>query len=277
MAPLSGGPRAVRLTAADDPQVRQLLARQPGHGLFIESTLLSYGYVHLQVRLWGLFRPAPEPALLALLMITTAGCSIFAPEPVDLTPLTAIIARERPPYVMGLADVVTRAMTPLAIPDQQIERHYFAELPRQHFTPVRARDGAVVVRPATRADVTQLAMLYVESPDFADLAFDRLERLMELRVTHYQTWIVLQDAEVLAAASTSAETPQAAMIGGVWTAPDRRSQGFGTLVVSALCATLWRQRRRPYLFYLVENLAAARVYGRLGFRVMAEWKVVHLV
>ncbi len=52
--------------------------------------------------------------------------------------------------------------------------------------------------------------------------------------------------------------------------------GYSTAVVSVLAHELVEEGRQPYLFYLVDNQPAARVYARIGFRAIGRWSVVHL-
>ncbi|HEX9057615.1 MAG TPA: GNAT family N-acetyltransferase, partial [Ktedonobacterales bacterium] len=99
---------------------------------------------------------------------------------------------------------------------------------------------------------------------------------MRGRVTTLRTHVTLLEGEAVAAASTSAEARTAAMIGGVWTAPQWRGQGFSTAVVATLSHELLREGRRPYLFYRVDNVPAARVYTKIGFREIGGWMVVYL-
>lgn len=269
-------PRARRLGAADDAAVARLVALQPGQGLFIASTVLSYGYDYPQVHLWGQFAAEDAIAPEALLLMTSAGACLYAPDLPDLAPLAVIIRRERPRFVMGRGDLVAAVMPCLPRPAQRSEEHAFADLPRHRLRPPPAPPAGASVRRATRADVPDLVALYRHSAGFEDLAPQRLATIMQQRVTHYRTMLARTPHSLIAAASTSAETETAAMIGGVWTAPSVRGQGYGAAVVGALCAELWHERRHPYLFYLQDNAAAARLYARLGFRVTGDWRIVHL-
>jgi hypothetical protein len=96
-------------------------------------------------------------------------------------------------------------------------------------------------------------------------------KMMEGFSTHY---IIRRDGKVVANANTSALSRQAAMIGGVFTLPAYRNQGFATRVVSALCQRLLAEGRTPVLFF--ENPKAASIYHRLGFEDLGDWFVVKL-
>jgi predicted GNAT family acetyltransferase len=96
------------------------------------------------------------------------------------------------------------------------------------------------------------------------------------RIRSLRTWVAESEGQLLSAASTSAETADAAMIGGVWTAPDARRRGLSTAVMSALSRELIEEGRRPYLFYLTNTVAAAHVYSQVGYATVGHWSVIYL-
>ena len=95
------------------------------------------------------------------------------------------------------------------------------------------------------------------------------------RVYGLRSYVADIDGRLVAGASTSAESYNAAMVGGVWTLPNERVQGYSTAVVSALCAELLAEGRCPYLFYLENNAPAERVYKKIGFQNIGHWTVVY--
>ncbi len=292
--PAPGRATIARLTPQEEPAARQLLGQIPGEGLFIASMLLTYGIDHPILRLWGQYRgdaAIPE----AILMITNTGACIAAENghttdhalaesrsalrtdqgvaELDVSPLRQVVARENPPFVMGradLVDLVTRGLSPT-----HIEEHAFADLPRHRRRVMPPPPAGITVRRAERGDVDALATLYLHSEGFEGWTYDRVRRVMAPRVTQYRTYVATDTHSILAAASTSAETLDAAMIGGVWTAPESRGRGLATGVVGALAAALWREGRHPYLFFRHGNLPATRLYATLGFRVTTDWRIVH--
>jgi predicted GNAT family acetyltransferase len=95
------------------------------------------------------------------------------------------------------------------------------------------------------------------------------------RVYTLRTYVAETGGRLVAGASTSAESAQAAMIGGVWTLPDERAQGYSTAVVAALAAELLEEGRCPHLFYLEDNAPAAHVYKKIGFQDIGRWAVIY--
>jgi predicted GNAT family acetyltransferase len=96
-------------------------------------------------------------------------------------------------------------------------------------------------------------------------------RLSE-QLTHRLLYIIEEGGQVVAAALSSAQTPDAALIGGVATLDTARGRGLATRCVHALCVALFAQGITGIgLFYLPTNTPAARVYSKLGFVPSGEW------
>jgi RimJ/RimL family protein N-acetyltransferase len=134
--------------------------------------------------------------------------------------------------------------------------------------------GGPPARRATLDDMEPLIDFYIRG--FYSLA--RLPtraawraRLSE-QITQRTLYLIEQDGIVVSAAMSSAETPQAAMIGGVATVKDYRNHGLSARCVHGLCSDLFaRGIAQIGLFYLPANKPAARVYAKLGFQPAGEW------
>ncbi len=268
-----------RLVAPDEAAVLDFLNADGGYGLFIASNMLSYGLTSGDLRFWGMYRPDAEmlPHLAGVLMLAGHNANLYVAPGVDPDALISLAARERLHFIMGEERVMAQAQARLGHRVARVEKHHFAELPAHRFHARAAVPAGVQVRRAAPRDVDALAKLYFQTSGFEDLTYAQVRSTMMNRVTHLRTFLAEMDGRVVAAASTSAESYRAAMIGGVWTAPHLRGQGISTAVVSALCADLLRERLRPHLFYLIDNAPAARVYAKLGFRVTGGWRVVYCV
>jgi predicted GNAT family acetyltransferase len=266
-------PAARALQPADERHMRQFLLRDGGYGLFITSNLLAYGATYPGMRFWGQFASSGD--LEAIGMIANSSASVYAPTGAAIQPLLEIILRERLRFIMGRADLISQAHAAAAQPIERLEIHRYAELAPKKLARVSAPDDATRVRRGYLGDVAGLAQLYYGSDGFERLSLNQIRHVMHNRVTQLRTYLAEQDGAIIAAASTSAEAYDAALIGGVWTTPQSRGRGMSSAVVGALCGALARERKRPYLFYLHDNAAAARVYAKLGFRVTGEWRVLY--
>lgn len=270
------------LQADDDVAARRFLQDDRGYGLFITGNLLSYGFGYGDVRYWGQFRQqanvmgATELDLTGILMFSGESATVYAPPDVNVDLLNALALQEPLHFMMGRADLMDAALAQATRPVVRTETHHFADLTARSFTRNELTLPAQMsVRRGTPRDSDGLARLYYGATGFEDLTFAQVRNVMTNRVTRLRTFLAERQGEIVAAASTSAESYTAAMIGGVWTAPWARGRGISTTVVGALCGELLRERKRPYLFYLTENGPAERIYAKLGFRVTGSWKVMY--
>ncbi len=264
-----------RLAGPDEPAITQCLHGDRGFGLFVACNLLSYGFSS-GVCYWGQYRSAADALPEAILMIVGGSANIYAPSPVDITPLVRIALREPLRFIMGREDLMRSVETLAGKQISRVEAHHFADLPAQRFARRHAHPPAdALVRRGRTQDIDGLARLYFGAPGFEEMSLSQIRNIMLDRVTHLRTCLVERDGAILAAASTSAESYTAAMIGGVWTAPSARGRGYGTAVVATLCADLLRERIKPYLFFLIDNSPAEHMYMKIGFRVIGNWKVIY--
>ncbi len=265
-----------RLSERHRAGLTALLDRDPGYGVFLAGNAATLALDGGLARFWGAFSGGH---LSAALMIIGRRAILYAPPGQDTGALPRIAALEGFDFTMGrndLVDVMT-AQYPAAHVEHR-EEHYLAELTSTSvLASVAPPPTGVTIRRASPTDLDQLTRLYYRSDGFEELTPIQVRRTMSGRVRNpLRTWVAESSGQLLAGASTSAEAPGAAMIGGVWTAPAARNRGLSTAVVTALSRELIAERRRTYLFYLMDNVPAAHVYSRCGFRVTGRWSVAYL-
>lgn len=95
------------------------------------------------------------------------------------------------------------------------------------------------------------------------------QRVRDL-VEHRRSFVMMEDGEIAFKCEISAETPRAVQLMGVWTAPDRRGQGYARRGLSEVCAHIIRRGRRVTLFVNDFNRPARQLYETLGFRQIGE-------
>ena len=129
--------------------------------------------------------------------------------------------------------------------------------------------GVRPARRATEADMAGLVALYAEAGEMArDKAGVR-------RVLAQGRFFVVEDGgQIVAAALTSSEAPDMAMIGGVFTPPHLRNRGYATACMVGLCRELLNEGIEPCLFY--DNPRAGSIYRRLGFHDIGMWRLLRL-
>lgn len=274
-AGLNAGSWVRRLDEGDRDELIRFLDADPGFSIFLRGNLEQYSLNSTFVRYWGAFRIG---RLAAVLMMVGRRAALYAPPGVATPRLAQIAVHEDVEFTMGRVDLVDE----VAVRCRSVERreeHYLAVL-RQAGADMGLPTVPVplgsVIRRGRVADIPALTRLYIGSDGFEGLDEDRVRRTMANRVHSMRTYVAAVGTSLVSACSTSAETLHAAMIGGVWTHPDVRNRGYSTAVVAALARELIEQGRRPYLFYLMDNAPAARVYAKVGFQPIGRWSVAYL-
>lgn len=137
--------------------------------------------------------------------------------------------------------------------------------------------AGIVVRQATLADLPALAALYRDAGRMSRTLAGVERPLRDTRVFVAERAGAAgraAGAQLLSAALTNAETAELAMIGGVYTLPAQRGRGLAQAVVSALCAELQADGKRPVLYW--EAADAGAIYAKLGFHTIGAWRAVRL-
>jgi RimJ/RimL family protein N-acetyltransferase len=132
-------------------------------------------------------------------------------------------------------------------------------------------------RPAEVADL-ELAMRWFDAfTDELGLP-DRLqEPYVRQTIDDGRLWL-WDDAEPLALALRTAPAEGVARVTCVYTPPERRGRRYGGAITAATCAdALAREAERVVLFTDADNPAPNVVYERIGFRPVADHRVVRFV
>ncbi len=263
-----------RLRDEDALDLSRLLETAPDYTLFLGSNLARFGLEDPFIRFWGTFQ---DGRLVATLMMSGQRAGIYTLDNALLRPLIDIARRQGLNFLMGPREMVRSALPLLSgLPLLRNESHIFANLPAQRFHPHLPQLAAgTSVRRATLDDVEALTRLYTGAAGFERAPIEQVRQAMIERVYSLRTYVVETQGRLVSGASTSAETFSGAMIGGVWTLPTEREQGYSTAAVTALAAELLAEGRQPSLFYLEDNAPAAHVYKKIGFEEHGHWSVVY--
>jgi N-acetylglutamate synthase-like GNAT family acetyltransferase len=256
-------------------ELRQLLGAEPGFTLFLTSNLERFGLEDPFIHFWGTFQ---NHRLVTVLMMVGQRAGLYTADPATLRPTMEIALRQRINFIMGPREIIRGAQQHLwQLPIVRSEAHFFAQLPGERFQAGLAKSALqqATIRRATPDDIPALTTLYTGAAGFEHAPVDQVRQSMTERVYALRTYVAEVSGRLVAGASTSAESSDAAMIGGVWTLPNERDHGYSTAVVAALCAELLGEGRCPYLFYLESNAPAARVYKKIGFCDIGHWTVIY--
>ena len=146
----------------------------------------------------------------------------------------------------------------------QIE--YLCELHPEDFNPTCKPWPA---RRATLADYEALCDFYADAGHMS-----RNPRAVRRPLENGRVFVVEVGGQIVSSVLTNAETKTLAMIGGVYTPPRHRGQGYASAAMVALCRSLIDDGIRPVLYY--ENPGAGAIYRRLGFKDLGLWRSVRL-
>jgi ribosomal protein S18 acetylase RimI-like enzyme len=106
---------------------------------------------------------------------------------------------------------------------------------------------------------------------------ERARSVVQRPVKEKRTWVLEAGGEPVACSSFNTATQEAVQVGGVWTPPELRSQGYGRAVVAAsLLDARSEGVTTAILFTGQENIPAQRAYEALGFEHCGVYRMVLL-
>lgn len=256
-----------QLRPADEPSLRDYWAEMPQAHLFSIADLDQFGWSWGRLRYYGWF---DGHDLVGYLMSYGLNAQWHYRDPALAPQVARQVQSLGIRTATGLERVVRPVVTLLGAPRlEREEPSRLCRLPPAAFRP-EAKEGAPgEIRRAAVADIPALTALHLAAPDqFENPSGASRERMLRAALTDGWRRIYLAcspTGQVVAAAQTSAEGRELAVIGGVVTHPAWRGQGYGSAVTAHLCAALLAEGRQPYLFYSRTNGAAARAYEKVGF------------
>jgi GNAT superfamily N-acetyltransferase len=96
-------------------------------------------------------------------------------------------------------------------------------------------------------------------------------------IKKYTDWIsrmpiygVFLNEELVSYAGSFLQLPQVWMIGGVYTHPDHRNQGYATLATSAVTEEALKNAKAAALFVRSDNYSAIKAYEKIGYKKIGE-------
>jgi predicted GNAT family acetyltransferase len=209
-----------------------------------------------------------------------------APEHLDTLWLAAVQASGR--RILGLAGPASQvarvldflAPDPANLQVDEVELLYVLPLDRLA-VPAALATGALHGRPIAMHDLDQAVDWWVgygmETLGEEDTTSVREQRRLyaESAIGEARTWVLEEAGRLVAMSSFNARIREAVQIGGVYTPPALRGQGYARAVVAAsLLAARSQGAHLATLFTGVQNLAAQRAYEALGFQVVGDYRLV---
>lgn len=200
----------------------------------------------------------------------------------------AVEASRRPiGGLVGPGDQIKAAIEALEINESkiqydEIEKLYSLRL-EDLLVPEGLRSGRVSGRRIEARDLELIARWEVaysiealgeqDSPQL----WEKCRTAVERAIKRGRTWVLEDRGKPVACSSFNTAIKEAVQIGGVWTPPALRRQGYGRAVVgvSLLDARL-EGVEKAVLFTRESNVAAQKVYTALGFKNIGDYRLMLL-
>ncbi|MGI8592078.1 MAG: GNAT family N-acetyltransferase [Nakamurella sp.] len=123
-------------------------------------------------------------------------------------------------------------------------------------------DAVETYYPASVAMFTEEVGVDPRRPDGGVGYRTRVEELIKAG----RSFARIENGAVVVKAEIGAVSSRAALIQGVWVAPEHRGAGLAAPAVAAVVAHIHRMRRIPSLYVNSHNVSARAAYQRVGFR-----------
>ncbi|WP_379151774.1 GNAT family N-acetyltransferase [Paenibacillus sp. sgz5001063] len=262
-----------RLEEADRGALMSLLSKDPAINLYIIGDVENFGFEQDFMELWGEFTEA-DGKLIAVLLRFFGSFLPYADGPFDAAGFAALMKESKKfEMVSGSAKVVTAVAGHLNF---RIEKQMrFAELRKLNSIVHTSTVTSHVIKKATVDDVEAVCSLTDQIEEFMSNTDDSRRSLRKtLETGTGRTYYIEQNGQVIATASTSAESSMSAMIVAVATHPAYRGQGLASQVVARLCTDIKAEGITPCLFY--DNPQAGLIYHKLGFQDIGFWTMLYM-
>jgi predicted GNAT family acetyltransferase len=253
-----------QLNRDDTNELLDLLYRDPYHNIFMIGNLESMGLDHRALDYWGSFR---DGQLVGTLMRYRVFWNVYDAGEADLKGFAWLMDRRGDVQALHGNDRLIARLAKL-LRDYEVReerRLHFCHLPELK----PALTSSHSVRRATMADLPALVAFYADAEEMT-----RDEKAVRRCLEQCRIFVATAEGRIVSAALTNAETQNLAMIGGVYTPPDARYQGYASACMFAICQDLVADGKEACLFY--DDPVAEGIYRRLGFKEMGYWRLLLL-
>jgi predicted GNAT family acetyltransferase len=253
-----------QLNQDDTSELLDLLYQDSYYNIFMIGNLESMGLDHPDLDYWGSFR---DGQLVGALMRYRFFWNVYDAGGSDLRGFAWLMDRRGDVQALhGRDELIARLAKLLRDYEIKEERHlYYCRLPE--LKPVLTSSHSV--RLATLADLPALVAFYADAEEMT-----RDEQAVRRCLEQDRIFVAIAKGRIVSAALTNAETQNLAIIGGVYTLPESRHQGYASACMFAICQDLAADGKEACLFY--DDPVAEGIYRRLGFERMGRWRLLLL-
>jgi predicted GNAT family acetyltransferase len=253
-----------QLNRNDTDELLDFLYRDSYYNILMIGNLKHMGLDHPDLDYWGSFR---GEQLVGALMRYRVFWNVYDAGGADLREFAWLMDRRGDVQALhGRNRLIARLAKLLRDYEVKEERRlHFCRLP--DLKP--ALTSSHSVRRATLADLPALVAFYSDAEEMS-----RDEQAVRRCLEQGRIFVTTAQGRIVSAALTNAETQNMAMIGGVYTPPDSRHQGYASACMVAICQDLVAEGKEACLFY--DDPVAEGIYRRLGFKEIGYWRLLLL-
>lgn len=208
---------------------------------------------------------AKEDGAIALaILISPTHCCLSAADSRFIEAVADQIPRVESVHILGRSDYMLKLLDVIRGPARKQKFYSFCKLnPERLPRPKNFRSVK-----ASNADRPTLIRLYEKSDIFVNY-----ETRLPAILNSGTVYLVKEDNNAVSCTVTTTETPEMAMIGGIFTDEAYRNRGVARDCTVNLCRDLVARGKEIYLFYEADNPLLARMYGSIGFEETGSWVV----
>jgi RimJ/RimL family protein N-acetyltransferase len=271
-------------TDADRPALEAFLARHANSSMFLRSNLAEAGIGNVDHPHGTLFllQMAGE-GIAGVFGLTNEGFALCQAPRADAGVWAECADAVRGRMVKGITGPdgqVGHAITALGLPDAAFSFDAVEPLYRLHLADLILPDGPADIRAPQTLDVDTLTFWYLGYERDTGLAAgaDATTRSIERAVNAIQgdvTRLLIMNGKPVAMTAFNAQFDDMVQIGGVYTPPDQRGQGYARRVVAAHLAEARAKGTKTAILFS-NNDAASRAYEAIGFQRVGSYRVAVL-
>jgi ribosomal protein S18 acetylase RimI-like enzyme len=270
----------VRLTREHQDSIYAFLATSPIENVLVMDRILEDG---LPGRPYQEFVGYREDGRWLAVMYFSGDISLFAPDERAIAPLAE--------FALGRSPLVPRIISRKETVDKFWEIFGTLRLPllfdrRQLVYTLTAPELRTkpepLLRPARLEEAREVAKL-ASAMSFEEIQLDPFKdypasylRLVEQRIRLQRYWVLVEDGKIKFQVHLNALTPEVGQVTGVYTPPAYRGQGYAARGLGEFCHQMLAKAPTLCLFVNDFNQPAIRLYEKLGFKPMMEYRAVFL-
>lgn len=234
-----------------------------GKCLYLYLDMLKYGFDNENINIWC---QKKEDDIVLITLRYYNGMHVFTNniDEIDLDDLINLIKDNNPNMVCGMGEIIRKLASHFK--EYLLEVGYVGQLKKIHNY---LTDKCIL---ASKEELRDVALFLSKDESLGKpYGFDLLyKQLLERYNQNYgRTFILKENNEIIATASTYAEENKCAVVSGVLVDPKYRGKGLSKNILTALCKNLMENEFSVFSYYYIDQ--AIKMHKSVGFETLGEW------